>query len=360
MPDESGFKLDQDDSLDEDKKDGAKPEVSDAHEDDDEIGVQKIQKEVHAAASAHAGGTMGELQDSMDITRDVDSFSSKIDDVLQDAGLTRKHVYFCCGGIVVIFVLFMIVFFGVKFFVGFIGNEDSDISDNGDVVVEVPDTTDDTTSDSADDGQVWVDPSLYGGILLGVDFGIEGQTGAQEGVDVGEVVTTYDDEFSYQIEHYGKVLNALEFDVNDYLNNYQDRGEAVDDLLYDLEALYEDGKEIIGDLEYTIADLETTFNGNLDTKQLYEDEFFAQLTSQDGNDTVAALNSFVEISQEQVDIKAHYQARQKLYDLLYSALLYLNARIDDITLNREALVKGVQVVDIRGSDLELIVEEDLE
>lgn len=72
------------------------------------------------------------------------------------------------------------------------------------------------------------------------------------------------------------------------------------------------------------------------------------------------LNDFVDVSQEQVEIKAQYQSRQKLYELIYNALLYLNARIEDVTLNKEALVKGVQVVDVRGSDLELIFDEELE
>ncbi len=379
MPDGGGPQLDQDNSSEEEKKDdGIKPEVDDVtdeekspedasedsaesqEDEDDQIGVQEVQQEVHDAASAQASDVIDEDGGTeTDITHDVDSFSNKIDDVLQDAGLTRKHMYFCCGGVFVLVMLFVIIFFGVRFFVGITdGDEDSDIDSDVDVVIEVPDTSDEVSTTPED--QVWVDGSLYGGILLGTDTGLEGQTGATEGIDVGEVVNTYDDEFSYQIEHYGKVVNALEVDVNDYLNDFQDRAAAVDGLLVELDDLYEEGKEIIADLEYEIADLEATFEGNLDPKQLYEEEFFAELTAQDGDDAVEALTAFVEISQEQVDIKAHYQARQKLYELLYSALLYLNARIDDITLNREALVKGVQVVDVIGSDLELIVEEELE
>ncbi len=339
-----------------DAQDETKDKAEDANE-DEEIGVQDVQQGVREAASVLEDED-GALTAQADIARDVDSFSSKMDGVLQDAGLTRKHVYFCCGGVFVLVILFAIVFFGVKFFVGFMDGGD-DIDDIDDVVDEVPvDVVPDDVVD--DEGQVWVDGSLYGGILLGTDSAIEGQTGVAEGIDVGEVVDTYDDEYSYQIEHYGKVLNALEVDVNEYLNDFEDRTEGVDGLLVDLDELYEEGKEIISDLEYEISEFEAVFEGNVDEKTLYEEEFFAELSVQDGDDAVTALNSFVEISQEQVDIKAQYKAREKLYELLYSSLLYLNARIDDITYNREALVKGVQVVDVRGSDLELIIETDLD
>ena len=339
-----------------DAQDETKDKAEDANE-DEEIGVQDVQQGVREAASVLEDED-GALTAQADIARDVDSFSSKMDGVLQDAGLTRKHVYFCCGGVFVLVILFAIVFFGVKFFVGFMDGGD-DIDDIDDVVDEVPvDVVPDDVVD--DEGQVWVDGSLYGGILLGTDSAIEGQTGVAEGIDVGEVVDTYDDEYSYQIEHYGKVLNAVEVDVNEYLNDFEDRTEGVDGLLVDLDELYEEGKEIISDLEYEISEFEAVFEGNVDEKTLYEEEFFAELSVQDGDDAVTALNSFVEISQEQVDIKAQYKAREKLYELLYSSLLYLNARIDDITYNREALVKGVQVVDVRGSDLELIIETDLD
>src|SRR3989339_1070504 len=124
------------------EEDIIKPVVKEAEpvNDEEEIGVQEIQKGVRGAASAHASGDefKDEESDLADITHDVDSFSSKIDDVLQDAGLSRKHVYFCCGGILVLGILFSIVFFGVKFFVGFIDDGGESVSDVTDVVVDVP------------------------------------------------------------------------------------------------------------------------------------------------------------------------------------------------------------------------------
>src|SRR3989339_1266163 len=106
------------------EEDIIKPVVKEAEpvNDEEEIGVQEIQKGVRGAASAHASGDefKDEESDLADITHDVDSFSSKIDNVLQDAGLSKKHVYFCCGGVAFLAVVFFIIMFGVKFFVGFL------------------------------------------------------------------------------------------------------------------------------------------------------------------------------------------------------------------------------------------------
>ncbi len=316
---------------------------------DDDIGVQDVRAEVRSAASAHASAVKENAVADAEITKDVDSFSNKVDNVLHDAGLSRRHLYFCCGGVVILAIMFAIVFFGFKFLSGFAGKSEQ-IDDDDDVVVP-PDVFEDRT---------WVDPSLYGGILVGSDETLEVQSGVDEGTELGEVFETYSDELSYQIEHLGKVLNSIDFDVNEYLNDYEDRSQAVDDLLAELTGIYDEGDEILIDLEYGIAELEAKFASDTESKAIYEGEFFAEIDVQDGDDAVTALNSFIEVSKEQAEVKSRYKAMSKIYDLMDRGLAYLQARIDDITYNKEALVKGIQVVDVAGSDLDLVIEENLE
>lgn len=339
------------------EQDDIKDKVDNA--DDEEIGVQEVQDEVRGAASTHVTEDLNNLDNldagGVDFSGDVDSVSSKIDGVLQDAGLTPKHIYFCCGGAVLLVILGLVGFFGVKFILGFVNSQD-DRNDRDDQQTD----TQVEVSVTDDEDYVWVDPSLYGGILAGTDMGLEGVAGVEEGVDAGQTETVSDDIMSYRIEHYGKIRNSLEVDINEYLNDFTDRSKAVDDLLEELQDLYDEGKDILYELEDEVEDYEVSFNTNLELKNYYEEEFFTELEAYDGDDAMENLNDFVDVSQEQVEIKAQYQSRQKLYELIYNALLYLNARIEDVTLNKEALVKGVQVVDVRGSDLELIFDEELE
>lgn len=326
-------------------------------EKDDNIGVQDVRAEVRSAASAHAPAVTDNTAANAEITKDVDSFSNKVDNVLHDAGLSRRHLYFCCGAIVILAIIFAVVFFGFKLFSNFIEGFESDGLEQADVPDEEGD--DEVAVEPALD-RVWVDPSLYGGILVGDDETLEVQSGIEEGTLLGEVSQTYFDELSYQIEHLGKVLNSIDFDVNEYLNDYEDRSRAVDDLIAELTGIYDEGNEILTDLEYGIAELEAKFASDTEEKAVYESEFFAEIDIQDGDDAVMALNSFIEVSKEQVEVKSRYKAMSKVYDFMDKGLVYLKARIDDITYNKEALVKGIQVVDVAGSDLDLVVEEKLD
>ncbi|EKD63513.1 MAG: hypothetical protein ACD_51C00265G0003 [uncultured bacterium] len=348
---------DEQDSLPE-ELDSKKEEIQDKVEaaEDDEIGVQEVQNEVKKATSTHISddATEGELKD---INADVDSFASKIDGVLQDAGLTKKHVYFCCGGLLVVAVLGIIIFFGIKFFVGFIDNDNPDTPD----IPDTPSYDDQVEPGEALEGRVWVDPSVYSGILLGNDSALEvGYGGTEEAEEVGSDAGDFSNVFVYRLEYYQEVVNAYNMDVNDYLNNFEDRSAAVDDLSADYQSLFDEGLEIIHDLEDETAEISVLYDSNSETKDYYENDFFAQFKEYDGDAAVVAMDDFVEISQEQIELKAQYQAKSNLYDGLYNALLYLKAKIEDITLNKEALVKGVQVVDVQGSDLDLFVEGNLE
>ncbi|EKD47921.1 MAG: hypothetical protein ACD_65C00216G0007 [uncultured bacterium] len=320
-----------------------------------EIGVQDIRKTVRDAASANAPAQVATPES--DLISDVDSFSSKMDNVLQDAGLSKKHVYFCLGGVVFLIVVFLIVIFGIKFFVGIL-NGRGDSSQDGDV--EVVDVYVPVDVPEDQDSQNWVDPSLYGGILLGTDTGIQGKTGVPEGVDIGAVEQDPVSDFAYQIDFLGKVQNLLDLDVNAYLNDFTDRATAVDELISEMDTVYAEGEEIVSDLDYQVVELETIFNANTEEKSLYDEEFFAKLNEAEGNTAVTALDNFIEIGKEQVEVKANYKAKAKLMELIAGRLLYLEARITDIAYNREALVQGIQVVDIRGSDLNLIFEGELE
>lgn len=166
-------------------------------------------------------------------------------------------------------IIGLVGFFGVKFILGFVNYQD-DRNDRDDQQTD----TQVEVSVTDDEDYVLVDPSLYGGILAGTDMGLEGVAGVEEGVDAGQTETVSDDIMSYRIEHYGKIRNSLEVDINEYLNDFTDRSKAVDDLLEELQDLYDEGKDILYELEDEVEDYEVSFNTNLELKNYYEEEFF--------------------------------------------------------------------------------------
>ena len=65
-------------------------------------------------------------------------------------------------------------------------------------------------------------------------------------------------------------------------------------------------------------------------------------------------NNFIEITQEQVELKAKLAAMSKLYEYYEIELIDIKLRLDAIAKNREALISGVAVTQTPGVDLDLI------
>jgi hypothetical protein len=81
----------------------------------------------------------------------------------------------------------------------------------------------------------------------------------------------------------------------------------------------------------------------------------------DGEAAETELLTFVELKQELVDLKAKYMAFGELQSRFETVLDSLFPLIEDLRVNREALISGVQVVDVLDSDLDLILtQSDLE
>jgi hypothetical protein len=67
------------------------------------------------------------------------------------------------------------------------------------------------------------------------------------------------------------------------------------------------------------------------------------------------LDTFIQTSQQVVDFRARFKALQKIAAFYEEGLPKLEARIRDMELNEEALVSGIKVYDVKGSDLQLIL-----
>ncbi len=103
--------------------------------------------------------------------------------------------------------------------------------------------------------------------------------------------------------------------------------------------------------------LKVQFNEVTTLKNQYEDDFFTAMEKLEGAKSNALLNEFIRVSQKQIDLKAEYNSLAKAVGMFEIATANMEARIKDIEYNKSALIKGVKVVDIKGSDLDLIIHE---
>jgi len=155
-----------------------------------------------------------------------------------------------------------------------------------------------------------------------------------------------------------RLQNAFSTDIHQLLDNSRDRGKALNLHLTELRDVYQESIDTQRDVNENKDKLKVEFNEVTTQKNKVEKDFFVSLDRLEGNKSNNLLNSFIETSKRQIDLKAGYNALNKISELFDIALKNMDARIKDIEFNKKALIQGVQVVDIKGSDLDLIIQEE--
>ncbi len=260
-------------------------------------------------------------------------------DLLREANLSKRQVGFCCGGVLVLLLLVGLVYGGVKAWSAI----DWSTPEEETPVEETPDVPVSSYPDS----------SLTAGIMVGDSTIPDGSTTLGE--SIGEASTS-EDELTQLISDFSKMYEAMQVDVNQLLDQSTDRNTALAEYEQQLNYLLYVGKQNQEKLVDESAALEEQFAAIEDQKDAAEERFFDRLRNLDAFASSAALNSFVADGQEIVKLRAHYQARQKLLSYYEQVIASLSLRIADVQLNEQALLEGIQVVDIEGSDINLIIE----
>lgn len=268
---------------------------------------------------------------------DVDEAGGLLD-IIRESGLSTRHVKFCCGGVFAILLLAGAVYGVLK---GWDYYKNRPITEP---VVEEPDTSPHT---------------LFGTqIETGIKIGFEEAdkdsstlTGEELGTERGS-----QEEYVRFVSDFEKIYNILQVDVQDLIDQSNDRTLAIDKYLDQLEELLNIANLNLRQLQREEADLIAQFETKQADQAADEEAFFNSINNLDGNAANSNLRDFISVSKEVLEIRANYRARLKLDDFYNDGITELELRIKDIKFNKEALVKGVRVVELQGSDLKLIID----
>lgn len=266
-------------------------------------------------------------------------------DLLQEANLSKRQVGFCCGGVLALILLIAMAYGGYQAWDKWQSSRPTDETP----VEETPETPVEETPISS-----YPDSSLSAGWMVGQSTEADGSTALGENLGAAG---SSDDELAQQIVDFSKIYEAMQVDVNQLLDQSTDRNTALAEYEQQLNYLLYLGRQNQEKLTDESAALEQQFAAIENQKDTQEERFFTKLRNLDGFATTAALESFIADGQEIVRLRAHYQARQKLLSYYELVLVSLSARISDIQLNERALIEGIQVVDIEGSDINLIIDQ---
>lgn len=302
---------------------------------------------------------------------------------LPDDELERKEVMgiikrYAIGGCAVILIISAIFFFRLpqRAYEGITG-----LFSGGDQTQEVTQEEPDQT-DQTDQTQTDVNKELESTFVAGENEGTS-RDKFEEGVETalisgdgspayegapdaiktlyitGLEVTTpvYTDRIGSYMSVLLKLQNSFSTDIHQMLDDSRDREETLEVHLRDLQEVYQESVDTLSDVNEEKDDLKVQFNAITTQKETLEKDFFVSLEQLEGNKANDLLNSFIETSKRQTELKAEYNALNKVSTLFDTAISNMDARIKDIQFNKKALIEGVQVVDITGSDLDLIIQE---
>lgn len=283
-----------------------------------------------------------------EILEEGESFGDKVSEILQELNLGPRHIFYGLGCLVLV---------GFLIFGGISGLKNINLKfwENWTkkTVVEQPKKPANEISKEDTGIQQTADVGKISSVSL-----------AQIGATGIDAVNVFGSEFEGAVSLpqyillFSRMQNAYAADVNELLNKSTDRRSRLQSHLALLKKLEENGTLTLQKIKSELDTISVEYDA-LSAKQLEQDKiFFDQLKNLNSKNADDTLSDFISTSRKIVTFKARFKALQKIEAYYESGLPRLTARIKDIELNEEPLIKGIKVYDVKGSDLNLILSED--
>ena len=246
-----------------------------------------------------------------------------------------------------------------------VSNEDAEPSfdEDGNPLVELPKLTDNERFALSGLVNSYIFGTEFSGDvnLSGLDLTPISSGGSLVGVN--SVIAAGQDQIvnrnAYQsyVAHLAKIDNAMAVDLYEYLSRNVDRRGVLRDHVLLLNQLLFNGESIQATFQQEMNALDAEYDSLSIAKDEYENGYFDSISGFQGDNSYNYLQLFVDAGQRQVKLKAYYNALSTLDELYEPKLFKLRARIQDITLNSDALIKGVRVFEVHDSNIDAIILE---
>lgn len=273
-----------------------------------------------------------------------------------NANINGKKIAGCIVGFFLILALIVGLFYGGKALFGFLTKErpakevTEKVEEKDRPVVEeaVP-------GESQDLPVGWIEPSIYTGIKVGMEAA-EGESSAAPEIPGVDISPSNENIIAY-VNVLSRIRVLYETDIQAMLNRSTDRNRALNDFISSMKSVASDARKSLGEIAQRKLTLQSEFDSITAAKQLQEEQYFANLSANNPSETSQSLANFTELARQSVDIRARYRALHKIEEYMNRYAAAVETRIRDTEFNREALIKGVKVIDVEGSDIDLIIPE---
>jgi|GEM_PF-2711907 len=293
-------------------------------------------------------------QDTVSDLHDRDGFLF----MLEQAGITKGKIIGVGIGFVVVILLIISAFF-IPFGSIFGGGTSDNTAKNQQT--EQPKKTEkqpttNTTIPAVQSGTEALNMSEilgneYGALVLGTDK----TSGAFFALSLGGEFVSSEHRFSYYMRQLNELQNLYATDVYKLLDQSYDRRATLTDFLEKMKMAIETGKQIQSEVAKAASNLNSAYLSTSSQEVNFQTEFFTDVKDLRGQDSFTNLEKYIGFSQNAIRLRSYYKAYNYISDMYVNSLKKIEPRYQDILVNFDALVKGVHVFDVTGSDINAII-----
>jgi len=336
--------------FEQDKKEAVKVEVIDG-------GAKKHSMPVTPTVSA------GKTEKQEQTSPEPNDFRSEFWDILEQAGITKGKLI----TVVVVIVVGILAFLGFVFdwykIFDFSSSPSSNEENKQQVVAE---------KQPIEEDKIPVANSKAYGLISSYIFGVEygkllpdeallpiGAYGREDsilaGLELGGARDVQKIKFAYYASLLRKMQNVYEVDIYTLLNQSTDRSATLNQYLLDFNAVISEAMIAYSEIDQQANVWFAEYDQIIKNQNSIETQFFNNLNGLTGESAYQALGDFIKSSQQAVEIKGYANAYKALRLMFINSLNVIRPRYSDVYYNREALIKGVKVIDVPGSDINAII-----
>jgi hypothetical protein len=179
--------------------------------------------------------------------------------------------------------------------------------------------------------------------------------GISSAYNVGVVTDPYRADFVSYLNLLRDMQNIYDIDLYALMDLSVNRREALDAHLQEMYDLLMKADLYLAKINEDLVRLDLKFSTVADDSAVYEESFFTSLDDLTGVDGYENLNLFIGAEQNVVKIRALYNAYDLISQKITNSLEFLTPRYEDIVANKAALIEGIKVFDLPGSDIDAII-----
>lgn len=275
--------------------------------------------------------------------------------MLEQAGITKGKIIGVIVGFVLVIVLIISAFF-IPFGSIFGGGTSDNAAKNQQT--EQPKKTEKQTTitPEAQSGTEVLNMSeILGNEYDYLVLGNDKISGAFFALSLGGEFVSSEHRFSYYMRHLNELQNLYATDVYKLLDQSYDRRATLSDFLNKMKVAIETGKQIQGEVSKAASNLNAAYLSTSSQEKGFETEFFTDIKDLRGQDSFTNLEKYVGFSQNAIRLRSYYKAYNYISSMYVNSLKKIEPRYQDVLVNFDALVKGVHIFDVTGSDINAII-----